>query len=136
MIEQDQARDLDAGDIKALTTALRRFRDLNLQIRTDGIVPGSFRREPEFSHLLTPRETESALAQQIEAISERHVQHTDQFQQLINRLLRQIETAKDKTETIMRAIEASFVDESALPKLADLRAILEPQLDTNKTGDK
>ena len=126
----DQIRngEFDASDIKALTTAVQRFRNLNLQIRTDGIVPASFKHEPAFSHLSPPCQPETGLTQLIGAASERHRQHPAEFQKMINRLLRQIETAKDKTGTIMRAIEASCVDETTLPKLSEIRAVLDPEL--------
>ena len=120
--------EFDTGDIKALTTAVQRFRDLNLHIRTDGIVPAYFRNEPAFSHLSPPCQPETGLSQLIGAASERHRQHTVEFQKMINRLLRQVETAKDKTGTIMRAIEASCVDETTLPKLSEIRAVLDPEL--------
>ena len=60
VIQQDRTRALDVSDIKAATASIKRFRELNLAIRTDGIAPDYFAIPPDFSHLADP--TETALA--------------------------------------------------------------------------
>ena len=135
-VQQDRDRALDASDIKAATSAIQRFRDLNLAIRTDGIVPAYFARTPDFAHLLHRSDTASTIAPQVEAATEKHREHTEQFSKLITRLLQQMEAAKDNTELMMRAIEKSVVDETALPSLAELRTLLEPHLPPPQPGEK
>lgn len=66
------------------------------------------------------------LANLIETATAAHEKHTKRLFELVTRLLKRVEDAKDKTEQIMAAIEQSHVDDDALPDLAELRALIDP----------
>ena len=126
-IQLERARALDHSDVKAATAAIERFRQLNTAIRTDGVRPAYFDTKPDFSLDAVQLHSADSLGQQVTAAAETHHAHTEKFLKLITDLLKQIEVAKDRTETMMHAIEKSVVDETALPDLSHLRDLIAAQ---------
>ena len=75
--------------------------------------------------LLMPEPTHDDLAALIEAATEANVAHTEKLLKVIARQLERIDRAKDRTDQAMAVIERSTVAEHELPKLSDLRRLID-----------
>ena len=123
-IAEPRSRKLDASDIAAAHAAITRFQALNRDIRSDGVVPTYFDTPADLS-LLVPEPTHDDLAALIEAATEANVAHTEKLLKVIARQLERIDRAKDRTDQAMAVIERSTVAEHDLPKLSDLRRLID-----------
>lgn len=120
---------LDELDVDAGEGALRHFRTLNRDIRTDGVEPVYFANAPTLTKLLgsdepDPNSFSAELDRLVADATETHIKHRDAYAALITTCVQHIERAKTATEKIMATIEASHVDAAAIPDLAELRSLI------------
>ena len=132
---------LNSRDLKAARQAIDLFRKTNLSIRTDGLEPEYFKQSVQFADLSAfAGDAHSSLDQAVQQAHHDQDEYRQANYALITEMLSRIERAKDNTAKIMTAIEASFVDDKAVPELSEIRALIEPKTsttaNTNERGDK
>jgi hypothetical protein len=112
--------ELDHTDNEAIKRAINHYRSLNMQIRTDGITPPSFTREPELNLHGSETKLSAAVTQSTASFLAQASGFQTRGSQVSSRFVQVIETAKDEIDDVMADIE-SCASNNRVPKLSVLR---------------
>jgi hypothetical protein len=123
---------LDAADVMAATNALLRFRSINLEVRSDGVVPKSWSEAIDLQHLIP--------ATSIDDLTDSVARAVDAYRVYIEGLLvvataqmERINRAQDRLPLILKVIQrqgGGSSDGNDLPHLDELRRLIDDDIRT------
>jgi hypothetical protein len=123
LVSGERARRLDTSDVATAEAAVVHFRQLNLKVRTDGVVPAYFA-EPTGLAEMIPKEHHGDLGAFLSEVASKQDEVKNALAGVVVGERERLERAKENTELIMSAIERAGAEQKDVPKLEEIRALL------------